>query len=71
MQWAARDAKQCALLASGKSKPHAGVLINFMSTHIDFFIDFKAWGKMYRILECRIRGILLYSDSHYVSAAQQ
>ena len=41
MQRAAGGAKQYALVARGKCMPRAGILIDFMNTHIDF----KARGK--------------------------
>ena len=45
MQWAAGGAKQCALVARGKSMPRAGILIDFMSTHIDFLLILRLGEK--------------------------
>ena len=39
MQWAAGGAKQCDLV------PRAGILIDFMSTHIDFLLILRLGGK--------------------------
>ena len=35
----------------GTNMPRMGILINFMSTRVEFFIDFKARGKMCWILK--------------------
>ena len=38
MQWAASGEKQCSLVARGQSMPCVGILIDFMSSHIDFLL---------------------------------
>ena len=45
MQWATGGAKQCALVARGKSMPRARILINFRSTHIDFLLILRLGEK--------------------------
>ena len=45
MQWAAGGAKQCTLVARGKSMPRVGILIDFMSTHIDFLLILRLGEK--------------------------
>ena len=45
MQWATGGAKQCTLVARGKSMPHVGILFNFMSTHIDFLLILRIGEK--------------------------
>ena len=51
MQWAVGGAKQCVLVARGKSMPHAGILIVFMSTHIDFLLILRLGEKCARYLK--------------------
>ena len=41
----AGGAKQCALVARGQSMPRAGILIDFMSTHIDFLLILRLGEK--------------------------
>ena len=45
MQWAVGGAKQCPVVARGQSMPRAGILIDFMSTHIDFLLILRLGEK--------------------------